>query len=351
MAVPNRFSWSLCLARWRRFELRIHISLVLLALIAIAYSFETETPFGLLLLGALLLSLIVHEAAHAWVAIRLGGEVRRVVLGPQGGLESPHVPDEPEPQICTAMAGPVAHLSLTVIGTAVLAAMGDKSELLRLFNPANLQDAGALDTDHFVTFMRSLVWVNWLLFLLNWIPAYPFDGAPTLRALLWPVVGRRTAVVITSRVALAVAALLVVGGVATRLLAGDTPFPAWTTLVMLGLFVAVSSQRDLLLSRWLSQEHDEFALPHGIDDTIDESWLAEDSESMVLVEQHHDQLRERYERQRKAQEAYEDARVDDILARIHNGGIDHLSPEDQAFLQRASQRYRSRRSEAVDKPN
>ncbi len=347
MAIPNRFSWSFPLARWRKFDLRVHISLVLLALIAIAVSLETGTLFGILLLGALLLSLVVHEAAHAWVAIRLGGEVRRVVFGPQGGLESPHVPDEPEPQICTAMAGPVSHLALTVVGTVVLAMMGDKAELLKLFNPANL--LAAMSTDHLITFLRSLVWVNWVLFLLNWIPAYPFDGAPTLRALLWPVVGRRTAVVITSRVALAVAVLLVGGGVAMRLLAGDTPLPAWATLVMLGLFVAVSSQRDLLLSRWLAQEHDEFAAPGGIDDTIDESWLAEDSDSMVLVEQHHDQLRERYERQRKAQEAYEDARVDDILARIHNGGIDHLSPEDQAFLQRASQRYRSRRrEEAVD---
>jgi Zn-dependent protease len=347
MAVPNRFSWSVPLAKWRQLDLRVHISLVLLGVVAVAASLETATSFGLLLLGGLLLSVAAHELSHALVAVRLGGEVRRVVLGPHGGLESPHVPDEPEPQICTAMAGPVAHLVLTVVGTAWLAALGDRGELIKLFNPANLM--AAISTDAGITFLRSLVWLNWLLFLLNWIPAYPFDGAPTLRAMLWPVVGRRSAVVITSRVALVVAIALVVAGVGTFLLVPVAPAATWVSMSMLGLFVAVSSQRDLLLSRWLAYEHDDYvdAALAG-ESTIDEAWLSGDSDSMVLVEQHHDQIVERHERQRKAQEAYEDARVDDILARMHDAGFDRLSPEDQAFLKRASERYRSKRGSSVD---
>lgn len=67
------------------------------------------------------------------------------------------------------------------------------------------------------------------------------------------------------------------------------------------------------------------------DDLEDEPWMRDDSSHMVLVEQHYDQLRERYERKRKAQEDYEDARVDDILARLHDEGFDHLSQDDQAF--------------------
>jgi stage IV sporulation protein FB len=344
-ALPNRFSWSIRLAKWRGLEVRVHLSLILLALLAGAVSLEAGTLFGVTLIAGLLLSIIAHEAAHAIVALKLGGDVTRIVLGPHGGLESPQVPDEPEPQVCVAMAGPVTHLALTVISTAVLAMMGD-TRLLQLFNPANLQ--AAMSTDMGVMFFRSLLWMNWVLFLLNWIPAYPFDGAPTLRALLWPTVGRRTAAVITSRVALAVAIGLMIGGIAIRWLPDATPLPVWSSLLMLGLFTAVSSQRDLLLSRWIAHERDELTLSDGISDPIDASWLVDDSDNMVLVEQHHDQLRERYERQRKAQEAYEDARVDDILARIHNGGIDHLTPEDQAFLKRASERYRSRRHDSVD---
>ena len=43
------------------------------------------------------------------------------------------------------------------------------------------------------------------------------------------------------------------------------------------------------------------------------------------------------------QEAIEDARVDDILARLHDSSWDALSPDEIAILQRASQRYRRRR--------
>ena len=57
----------------------------------------------------------------------------------------------------------------------------------------------------------------------------------------------------------------------------------------------------------------------------------------MLVEH---QQRPSAEQNRRAQEAVEDARVDDILARLHDSSWDALSPEEIAVLQRASQRYR-----------
>ena len=47
-----------------------------------------------------------------------------------------------------------------------------------------------------------------------------------------------------------------------------------------------------------------------------------------------------------SQEASEDARVDDILARLYDSSWDALSAEEIAVLQRASQRYRRRRHSA-----
>ena len=61
----------------------------------------------------------------------------------------------------------------------------------------------------------------------------------------------------------------------------------------------------------------------------------------MLVEHQHRQGEPR-EQRRQAQEAYEDARVDDILARLHDTSMSQLSNEEIEILQRASERYKQR---------
>jgi hypothetical protein len=47
-------------------------------------------------------------------------------------------------------------------------------------------------------------------------------------------------------------------------------------------------------------------------------------------------------RQRFEVERQEEERADEVLARLHNGGIESLSPQDRALLERVSARYRRR---------
>jgi hypothetical protein len=74
-------------------------------------------------------------------------------------------------------------------------------------------------------------------------------------------------------------------------------------------------------------------------------WSTDDDRDGVLVEH---QQRASTDQNRRAQEAVEDARVDDILTRLHNSSWAALSPDEIAVLQRASQRYRSRRGQSQD---
>lgn len=345
MTRHRTFSWVIRLGRWWGTSVEVHL-LVLFAIVAIMMAVPQVPIVGFVVIGVGLASLAVHELAHVLVALRLGGSINRVVIGPTGGLVSADVADEPEPQVLVALAGPTAHLCLVIAATGGLVYQG-AAAAVSLLNPLTAWSQLASAEPLGLTVVKATLAVNWLLFLINVLPAYPFDGGTAFRSLLWPMVGRRTAHVVTSRVAQTLAVAVLFCGLYLAVLLNTASY-VWGAMIMLALFLAISSQRD-----WYSLSLLDF---EGFDDTVptieideeDEEWLREDPGQMVLVEQHYDQLRERYERKRKAQEDYEDARVDDILARLHHDGIDHLSQEDQAFLKRASRRYRDRRRDRHD---
>src|SRR5438552_16805711 len=122
--------------------------------------------------------------------------------------------------------------------------------------------------------------------LLNLLPAYPFDGGPVLRAMLWPALGRRTARIVTARVAMGVAFLFCLAPLGT--LTGELPtrLPMWIPLLTLGLFLFFSARQDLAAatnSEW-SDESPGYQLSSDVLDLLDVMWASDDDEEGVLVE-------------------------------------------------------------------
>jgi stage IV sporulation protein FB len=339
--------WSLSLGRWWGVPVYLHIFFLLSALLALAFITLPEPDlFGvsLLMVAILLVSVTLHEVGHALAAIRVGGKVDAIVLGPIGGLMSPRVPDEPEIHVFVALAGPIVHLLIAVAAATALAIAGDR-QLLALLNPLTtppdlLEDGASM----WLVAAKLTLWLNWILMLLNLLPAYPFDGGPVLRAILWPALGRRTARVVTARVAMVLAALIGVAGLATIGSTIPTHMPAWIPLVTLGVFLFFSARQDLSAAD--AQERDEKLVGYQLNsdglDLLDIMWASDDDEDGVLVEhqQRDSQLAN------GGQDESEEERVDAILARLHDSSMDELSPEELAILQRASQRYRRRRGES-----
>lgn len=340
MVGHYRNRWSISLGRWWGVSVRLHILLLLFMVLTLAVTFDGMFEIGLMTLGVLVVSLGLHELAHTITALKLGGMVDQVVLGPTGGLASPRVPDEPEPQILVALAGPMVHFTLAVIAAGMLA-YWNEPDILGLLNPVLPASLDVGPMGHVL--VKLTLWLNWTLLVLNLLPAYPFDGGPALRAVLWPLVGRQTAWVITARAAIAIAICLVL--IAFFLDKSDfqARMPLWAPLVTMAIFLGISASHDLALARRL-EGLPEFPIygSSADGDLLDGGWPLDDIDDMVLVEQRAEQQQERREQQRQAMEASEDDRVDDILARLHLSGIDQLSPEDRAILERASQRYRTR---------
>jgi Zn-dependent protease len=343
MAACSVQRWSISLGRWWGVAVYLHVFFVLSALLALAITVPTPDLLGtdLLMIGILLVSVTLQEVGHALAAVRVGGKVDAIVLGPVGGLISPRVPDEPEVHLFVALAGPIVHLLLAVLAAIVLAAAGN-TQLLGLLNPFTTPQDLVEPGGTAVVAAKLTLWLNWILMLLNLLPAYPFDGGPILRAMLWPAFGRRTARIVTARIAMGVAFVFCLAAVLTMTSDLQTHIPMWIPLLTLGLFLFFSARQDLAAAAAPDWNEDPAGYQLNADglDLLDSMWSSDEEDDGVLVEH---QPRSA-EQSRRAQEAVEDARVDDILARLHDSSWDALSPEEIAILQRASQRYRRRRS-------
>jgi Zn-dependent protease len=181
---------------------------------------------GLVASMVLLLSLTVHEAAHAWAALR-GGDPTAY----QGGQVSldprPHIKREPigmvfapllfwfmggwmlgwastpidprwayvHPRRAAAMsaAGPLANLALVLLAAAALrigVAGGWFLPLpLGFFELAAAPEGGIAES---VILVLSLIFsMNLILFVFNLIPVPPLDGASAIGLLLSDQTGRR----------------------------------------------------------------------------------------------------------------------------------------------------------------
>ncbi|TWT32171.1 hypothetical protein KOR34_39320 [Posidoniimonas corsicana] len=335
--------WSLPLGSWRGIPLRLHLSLLVVAVVVTATTATSNPVGGAILFGVVLLSAMLHEAAHRVAAYRLHGATQPLTLTPIGGLRLPSVASDPEAQLLVAMVGPLVNLTLVVISAGALAyTTNNLAEVFSLTLPA-----GMLTGPPAATALKSALWVNWLMFLSSLIPCFPFDAGPALRALLWPMLGRTSADVFVAQLARVIGWSLVAAAVIVLQAAPDLAALASTLLGTLGLLVVCSSQHELAhasrtpgvaLSGLLEGAPRPVGAKHApsrqagiaLESAPDEQWRPQ---GLLAADEELDPL----------EGPEEDEVVDDILARLHTQGAEALSEEDRRILQRASRRYRQRR--------
>lgn len=183
----------------------------------------SETLFlGVAWYVAFLFSLTVHEAAHAWAALKLGDPTAyhggQVTLNPiphiqrelfgtvivpiisfffagwmMGWASAPYDPvwaaRHPRRSGLMALAGPVSNLLI-----ALIAGLALRVGLVRgTFSPATVEDIGELrfvravaegSAEGAAVLLSVLFALNLLLFLFNLLPLPPLDGAAVLQLIL-----------------------------------------------------------------------------------------------------------------------------------------------------------------------
>jgi hypothetical protein len=247
-----------------------------------------------------------------------------------------------------------------MIGSAILLTLitGRSSEIFHSpFQPYHLLAGSSV-----IVGLKLLCWTSGLLTIINIFPALPFDSGYALVSLLTPVFGRVAAIhtvtkcMLYASVGLILLAILVSGN--------EQGYPpTWLTLILFSGFLffqsvnfaAGLSQNDET-PVWFSsdfdqpkaqtptrytttplQGHSPFAnirpdaadvrSPHWIDDIIN----AETGSKQAVEDE---------------VEVDDETRLDTVLERVNQVGIDGISPADREFLHRTSRQFRNRNQSA-----
>ena len=216
---PKRPGHSLKIGRLLGVSVFLHWTfafLILLVIVADSHLGVHAVLAGLFWIGAVFLSVLLHELAHCVVAQRDGVVVDDILLLPIGGVSQMRsLPREPGEEFAISIAGP-----LTSIGLAALFAA------LALLTGSHLWPPTLFTRSWFV----RLAWLNLVLGAFNLLPALPMDGGRVLRAGLAMREPRKKATMQAAQIARFLALVMIALGVV---------WDFW--LLIIGIFVILGA--------------------------------------------------------------------------------------------------------------
>jgi stage IV sporulation protein FB len=356
MPMGDPFSWSLPLGRIFGIRIRCHVLFVLTALVIILSAWfrpsELVLPPGrwsdAFILVALLVAFVAwHEMGHCIAARSLDGDVASVTLWPLGGLDAVEVPLRPGPVLIVAACGPLANLVAAFGLGIVLYWMYQLQPPFSLgWSPfretaddqgavlAQLASAGGLSVkvhDWRTALLARAFWINWILLVANvLLPAFPLDGSRLLQCLIWRRFGLRQATLATGYL-----------GILTMFGIGIYAVLAGNLLVLCAaLFIYRIIQSQMIL---LESSSEEAILTRGfiLEPPVLDERAAGRRRAGVWQRWLHRRAVRRIQREQALREA-EEQRMDRLLDKVQQQGLDALSEDERRFLKRVSDRYRNR---------
>ena len=362
MEIQNRASWSVGLGRWGGVPVRLHMLFFVFAAVTFYFGwYATNNNHASVGEFTALTSLIIlfgsvtlHEFGHLFFVSRSQCRIHLIELLPWGGCSRFDSPRDPTGRLLIHIAGPTVNLMICAICCMLLLIQGQSNGLAEIAAATNpIRPVGLLDQDFGMCVIKLGLWINWVLFLINMIPVFPFDGGNILRSLVlivWRKASPHQAYLICLMFAQLAALCLFISAWVLRDSNPNELIPTWFVLVMLGIIVFFSSKRQATLDgQHLEQvelaraSNGPFLMPDGDGDYIDlEESLDDEGTISDWLHQH------KIDREVADyfSEEEEDRLVDEILEKLHVTGINSLSERENRILQRVSARYRNRHKES-----
>ncbi|HUV79231.1 MAG TPA: M50 family metallopeptidase [Candidatus Bathyarchaeia archaeon] len=205
---------------------------------------EISTPFrySLSAMAALffILSLLLHELSHSYVAMKYGTRIRGITLFIFGGLAMMEdLPKEPDKEWRIAIAGPL--MSFAIGGAFLFTYFGIAAVNVAIYDPLTI-------------LMFSIGLLNVVLATFNLLPAFPMDGGRVLRAFLAKrmqfLKATRRAVFVGKTFAVIMAIVGFMPDPFILFSTGDVriPFNPWLAFVALFLYMAATEEESATIT-------------------------------------------------------------------------------------------------------
>ncbi len=161
------------------FPVRVHPFFWLIALLL---GMRVKDPVSVLIwVGAVFVSILVHELGHAFAIRRFGGQAWITLYGMGGLASSNDAHRTPRTQILISAAGPAAGFAFAALVIFGINLAGHEVHFVRSLVPVRYDPFAAPRLDILVWYLLS---INILWGFLNLLPVYPLDGGQIAREVL-----------------------------------------------------------------------------------------------------------------------------------------------------------------------
>jgi len=314
----NPLMYGFTLGRW--FDTDVRVS-VWFPLIALTFCFRLGLRLGLITTLLLIAIILVHEMFHVFAARWTGGEGNEVILWPLGGLAFVSPAASFQSEFWTPAAGPVSHVLMCLLSLPVVLYNGMLMDSLNpIMLPPVFLENGSFLTDLVILFFS----LNFKLLILNLLPIHPLDGSRMASSVVGLYIGKRLA---NSRV-------LWTGIVLCFLILTAGLMLESTEFVFIGFVLVMLSMNEYTTTQ-IAERFGDMYEP--------ESWqVPEEREPQLGPIARWRAQREEKKRVKAANNRRQTAqRVDELLEKVHNEGMDALSDAERKFLKNASTEYRA----------
>ncbi len=325
------FFWSWPIGKLFGAEIRLSW---MMPFIGLVYCLQGGWQLGLTLFLVTLVAVLLHEYGHVFVARGTGGNADEIVLSPWGGLAAAQPGPGLWAQFFTAGAGPLVNLVLCAL---VFPAWYAPELTVPALIPSGRLPIDRIHGDKLAADLMLLTFIaSWLLLLINLLPIYPFDGGQMLQALLSSRLPPDLVFRGMTYTSFCTAIALMLIGLVMQ----------WSWLILLGAIVLVINVIQSMQGHQPEFQDESFM---GYDFSQGYTSLERSTETVSGEpprsggwQEWKERRRQQREEETRQRQLQDEQQLDDLLAKVHQHGIDSLSPAEHRVLQRVSGKYRDR---------